>query len=149
MHGPVHSSVWQRGCCHSDDRFHACYFVSGTYSFPSLISDACHVFLRAGRSSTLGSPLLRPRRGIPRPLILSSHLFTTGVWVHVGFSSVDSGGVKIRHFFPSQVLTQLLLYYTRFQEIIRKSWRRPPAFTKDLVSTSAILKEIKTYSRSY
>ncbi|CAM9959091.1 unnamed protein product [Ectocarpus sp. 6 AP-2014] len=48
-----------------------------------------------------------------------------------------------------QVLTQLLLYYTRFQEIIRKGWRRPPAFSKDLVSTSAILKEIKTYSRSY
>ncbi|CAN0517450.1 unnamed protein product, partial [Scytosiphon promiscuus] len=48
-----------------------------------------------------------------------------------------------------QVLTQLLLYYTRFQEIIRKSWRRPPSFSKDLVSTSAILKEIKNYSRSY
>ncbi|CAM9962480.1 unnamed protein product [Ascophyllum nodosum] len=48
-----------------------------------------------------------------------------------------------------QVLTQLLLYYTRFQEIIRKSWRRPPAFSKDLVSTSAILTEIKNYSRSY
>lgn len=57
--------------------------------------------------------------------------------------------VRVHLPLQSQVLTQLLLYYTRFQEIIRKSWRRPPAFSKDLVSTSAILKEIKTYSRSY
>jgi hypothetical protein len=46
-----------------------------------------------------------------------------------------------------QVLTQLLLYYTRFQDIIRKVWRsKPPAFCKDLVSTSAILIEIKKYA---
>ena len=48
-----------------------------------------------------------------------------------------------------QVLTQLLLYYTRFQDIIRKVWRsKPPAFCKDLVSTSAILVEIKKYALS-
>ena len=48
-----------------------------------------------------------------------------------------------------QVLTQLLLYYTRFQDIIRKVWRsKPPAFCKDLVSTSAILIEIKKYALS-
>ena len=46
-----------------------------------------------------------------------------------------------------QVLTQLLLYYTRFQEIIRKVWRnKPPAFCKDLVSTTIILAEIKKYA---
>jgi len=46
-----------------------------------------------------------------------------------------------------QVLTQLLLYYTRFQDIIRKVWRsKPPAFCKDLVSTSTILIEIKKYA---
>lgn len=46
-----------------------------------------------------------------------------------------------------QVLTQLLLYYTRFQDIIRKVWRhKPPAFCKDLVSTSVILAEIKKYA---
>jgi hypothetical protein len=46
-----------------------------------------------------------------------------------------------------QVLTQLLLYYTRFQDIIRKVWRnKPPAFCKDLVSTTAILAEIKKYA---
>ena len=48
-----------------------------------------------------------------------------------------------------QVLTQLLLYYTRFQEIIKKTWRRQPPFAKDLVPTSAILAEIKKYSRVY
>jgi hypothetical protein len=48
-----------------------------------------------------------------------------------------------------QVLTQLLLYYTRFQEIIRKTWRnKPPIWTKDLVSTSLILAEIKKYALS-
>merc|ERR1712176_1090619 len=46
-----------------------------------------------------------------------------------------------------QVLTQLLLYYTRFQDIIRKAWRsKPPAFCKDLVSTTVILGEIKKYA---
>eukprot|EP00957_Ditylum_brightwellii_P112596 8582960-Ditylum_brightwellii.AAC.1 len=46
-----------------------------------------------------------------------------------------------------QVLTQLLLYYTRFQDIIRRVWRsKPPAFCKDLVSTTAILAEIKKYA---
>ena len=46
-----------------------------------------------------------------------------------------------------QVLTQLLLYYTRFQDIIRKVWKsKPPAFCKDLVSTSSILIEIKKYA---
>jgi hypothetical protein len=46
-----------------------------------------------------------------------------------------------------QVLTQLLLYYTRFQDIIRKVWRnKPPAFCKDLVSTSVLLAEIKKYA---
>jgi hypothetical protein len=46
-----------------------------------------------------------------------------------------------------QVLTQLLLYYTRFHEIIRKVWKnKPPAFCKDLVSTNKILTEIKKYA---
>ena len=46
-----------------------------------------------------------------------------------------------------QCLTQLLLYYTRFQDIIRKVWRnKPPAFCKDLVSTTVILAEIKKYA---
>jgi len=48
-----------------------------------------------------------------------------------------------------QVLTQLLLYYTRFQDIIRKAWRnKPPAFCKDLVNTTVILAEIKKYAQS-
>lgn len=46
-----------------------------------------------------------------------------------------------------QVLTQLLLYYTRFQDIIRKVWRNKlPPFCKDLVSTTIILAEIKKYA---
>jgi hypothetical protein len=48
-----------------------------------------------------------------------------------------------------QVLTQLLLYYTRFQDIIKKSWARPPAFCRDIISTATILMEIKRYSRTF
>lgn len=47
-----------------------------------------------------------------------------------------------------QVLTQLLLYYTRFQDILKKVWRKSPqpAFMKELVGTSVILAEIKKYA---
>jgi hypothetical protein len=46
-----------------------------------------------------------------------------------------------------QVLTQLLLYYTRFQDVVRKVFRgNPPAFWKDLVPTNVILAEIKKYA---
>lgn len=46
-----------------------------------------------------------------------------------------------------QVLTQLLLYYTRFQDVIRKVFKtRAPAITKDLVPTTVILSEIKKYA---
>lgn len=46
-----------------------------------------------------------------------------------------------------QVLTQLLLYYTRFQDIIRRVWKnKPPAFCQDLIGTSVILAEIKKYA---
>lgn len=48
-----------------------------------------------------------------------------------------------------QVLTQLLLYYTRFQEIIKRCWVRPPPFSRDVVSTATILMEIKRYSRTF
>ena len=45
-----------------------------------------------------------------------------------------------------QVLTQLLLYYTRFQGILKKSFKKAPPFAKELVSTNAILAEIKKYA---
>lgn len=48
-----------------------------------------------------------------------------------------------------QVLTQLLLYYTRLQDIIKRAWARPPPFVKDIVSTATILMEIKRYSRAF
>lgn len=48
-----------------------------------------------------------------------------------------------------QALTQLLLYYTRFQDIIKKSFPKASSLTKDVVSTSAILLEIKRYSRTF
>ena len=48
-----------------------------------------------------------------------------------------------------QVLTQLLLYYTRFQEIVRKNSGGDVPFASDLVPTATILDEIKKYSRIF
>jgi hypothetical protein len=48
-----------------------------------------------------------------------------------------------------QVLTQLLLYYTRFQDIIKKGWQRPPQFMRDIITTPTILQEIRRYSRTF
>jgi vacuolar protein sorting-associated protein 52 len=45
-----------------------------------------------------------------------------------------------------QVFTQLLLYYSRFLEVIRKRWQHPP-FERDIVSVPSIMYEIKRYSR--
>ena len=47
-----------------------------------------------------------------------------------------------------QVLTQLLLYYTRFQDIARRV-PGEPAFLRDLVSIQTIMHEIKKYSRAF
>ena len=45
-----------------------------------------------------------------------------------------------------QVLTQLLLYYTRFQDILRTCWQSAAPFDKYIVTTSTILHEIKKFS---
>lgn len=50
----------------------------------------------------------------------------------------------------AQVLTQLLLYYTRFQEVIKKAWpKKQPPFVRDIVATASILAEIRKYSRTF
>jgi hypothetical protein len=61
----------------------------------------------------------------------------------------ETGVNQVLLFASLQVLTQLLLYYTRFQDIIKKTWSRPPAFTRDIVSTATIMMEIKRYSRTF
>ena len=47
-----------------------------------------------------------------------------------------------------QVFMQLLLYYTRFQAIVRKNGGDVP-FAGDFVPTATILDEIKKYSRIF
>jgi vacuolar protein sorting-associated protein 52 len=71
-----------------------------------------------------------------------------GMHTAIGFASA----LRIQYSQPRallQVLTQLLLYYTRFQDIIKKTWTRPPSFSRDIVSTATILMEIKRYSRTF
>lgn len=64
--------------------------------------------------------------------------------VMVSFTNFSNGMEILK-----QVLTQLLLYYTRLQKIIHKSFpQQPPAFSHELVSNTTILMEIKQYSKS-
>jgi len=66
-------------------------------------------------------------------------------YVMQSFTNFSNGMEILR-----QVLTQLLLYYTRLQKIIHKSFpQQPPPFTHELVSNTTILMEIKQYSRSF
>eukprot|EP00472_Partenskyella_glossopodia_P013646 CAMPEP_0197515828 /NCGR_PEP_ID=MMETSP1318-20131121/826_1 /TAXON_ID=552666 /ORGANISM="Partenskyella glossopodia, Strain RCC365" /LENGTH=688 /DNA_ID=CAMNT_0043064293 /DNA_START=96 /DNA_END=2162 /DNA_ORIENTATION=- len=44
-----------------------------------------------------------------------------------------------------QILIQLVLYYQRLQDVIKKCYRRPPTFMKELVPIPTIMHEIKKY----
>ena len=100
-----------------------------------------------GRPGGIGLLLQEDRSSPSRGLVVSFQRTTPTLQK----SSIDFGrapqvnGVEVL----KQVLTQLLLYYTRFQEIVRKAWKKPPAFAKDLVPTATILEEIKKYSRIF
>jgi len=59
------------------------------------------------------------------------------------FSNFKNGMEILKH-----VLTQLLLYYTRFIDIVKKLYG-PNAFQADLVTIPSIMHEIKKYSRSF
>ncbi|CAI5730782.1 unnamed protein product [Hyaloperonospora brassicae] len=48
-----------------------------------------------------------------------------------------------------QVLTQLLLYYTRFVETVKRGYQLSSPFNTEIVTTQEILYEIKKYSRSF
>jgi len=66
-------------------------------------------------------------------------------YVMVSFTNFSNGMEILK-----QVLTQLLLYYTRLQKVIRKAFpQQPPAFAHELVTSTTILAEIKQYSRSF
>eukprot|EP00656_Telonema_subtile_P012418 TRINITY_DN16251_c0_g1_i1.p1 TRINITY_DN16251_c0_g1~~TRINITY_DN16251_c0_g1_i1.p1 ORF type:complete len:679 (-),score=234.71 TRINITY_DN16251_c0_g1_i1:153-2189(-) len=59
------------------------------------------------------------------------------------FSNFKNGMEILKH-----VLTQLLLYYTRFLDIIKTVYG-PNAFSKEIVSLPNIMHEIKKYSRTF
>jgi hypothetical protein len=46
-------------------------------------------------------------------------------------------------------LQKLLRSYSRFLDLVKKAWRRPPPFADDLVPTASILNEVKLYSRTF
>merc|ERR1711865_58932 len=59
------------------------------------------------------------------------------------FSNFKNGMEILKH-----VLTQLLLYYTRFLDIVKTVFG-PNAFSKEIVSLPSIMHEIKKYSRTF
>mmetsp|Transcript_129880 Transcript_129880/g.416786 ORF Transcript_129880/g.416786 Transcript_129880/m.416786 type:complete len:715 (-) Transcript_129880:101-2245(-) len=66
-------------------------------------------------------------------------------YVMTSFTNFSNGSEIL-----NQVLMQLLLYYTRLQKIIAKSFpKQPPAFSHEMVTSSTLLMEIKQYSRSF
>lgn len=66
-------------------------------------------------------------------------------YVMQSFTNFQNGMVILK-----QVLTQLLLYYTRLQRVIHKSFpQQPPAFAHELVTNTTILMEIKQYSKTF
>mmetsp|Transcript_87441 Transcript_87441/g.183000 ORF Transcript_87441/g.183000 Transcript_87441/m.183000 type:complete len:721 (-) Transcript_87441:102-2264(-) len=66
-------------------------------------------------------------------------------YVMTSFTNFSNGSEIL-----NQVLMQLLLYYTRLQKIIAKSFpKQPPAFAHEMVTSSTLLMEIKQYSRSF
>ena len=47
-----------------------------------------------------------------------------------------------------QVLTQLLLYYTRFLDLVKQAYPGGAPFAQHIVSIPTLMKEIKNFSRS-
>ena len=48
-----------------------------------------------------------------------------------------------------QVLTQLLLYYTRFLDIVKRVYPEGAPFAQYILSIPTLMKEIKTYSQNF
>ena len=48
-----------------------------------------------------------------------------------------------------QVLTQLLLYYTRFLDLVKSAYPNGAPFAKFILSIPTLMSEIRTFSRSF
>eukprot|EP00466_Bigelowiella_natans_P000029 jgi/Bigna1/65988/fgenesh1_pg.1_\ len=70
--------------------------------------------------------------------------------VNSDFSSRNTGheGTGKASEILKQILIQLVLYYQRLQEVVKKCYRRSPSFMKDLVPIPTIMHEIKKYGSS-
>jgi len=61
------------------------------------------------------------------------------------FSNFNNGKEVLK-----AVLTQLMFYNQRFQEILKKIWRKGmPGFTRELVTTATMLAEVKKYGQFF
>lgn len=50
---------------------------------------------------------------------------------------------------PTQVLTQLLLYYTRFLDLVKHAYPQGPPFAQYILSIPTLMNEIKHFSRNF
>ncbi|GAB5357971.1 hypothetical protein AAMO2058_000419400 [Amorphochlora amoebiformis] len=64
---------------------------------------------------------------------------------HFGSSSQNPETAYQASEILKQILIQLVLYYQRLQDVIKKCHRRPPGFMKDLVPIPTIMHEIKKF----
>ena len=48
-----------------------------------------------------------------------------------------------------QVLTQMLLYYTRFLDIVKETYPGGPPFAQYMLSIPTLMNEIKNFSRNF
>ena len=65
-----------------------------------------------------------------------------------GHFAPTKGSANVKHkadIILKQILIQLVLYYKRFQDVIKKCYRRAPSFMKELVPIPNIMHEIKKY----
>ncbi|CEG44701.1 Vacuolar sorting protein VPS52/suppressor of actin Sac2 [Plasmopara halstedii] len=107
------------------------------------------LMLGKGSASTTGNSLQVDTAQIEKIVRTFAATWKTGIEnmnsnVMTYFSNFRNGMEILK-----QVLTQLLLYYTRFVEIIKRNYQRTPSFNSEIVTTQEILYEIKKYSRSF
>uniref|UniRef100_M4B2I0 Vacuolar protein sorting-associated protein 52 A n=1 Tax=Hyaloperonospora arabidopsidis (strain Emoy2) TaxID=559515 RepID=M4B2I0_HYAAE len=114
-------------------------------------------FVRQSEQSTLGKDAASAKGGSQRveAVEIEKIVHEFAVTWKAGIEKMNSSVMTYFSNFRNgmeilkQVLTQLLLYYTRFVETVKRRYKQPPPFNAEIVSTQEILYEIKKYSRSF
>ena len=88
-----------------------------------------------------------------RACALITQRSSRGAW-QAGIESINRdvmksfANLKLGMEILKQVLTQLLLYYTRFLDLVKQAYPNGAPFAQHIVSIPTLMKEIKNFSRS-